>query len=211
MKLTDDLSIITIGVTGPSGAGKGVFSACLAGRGLPVIDADAVYHELLVPPSPCLDALVDRFGATILRSDGSLDRSAMAALVFSESEDAKQAKADLERISHAFVTDRIQKDLRDMAIRGIRAAVIDAPLLIEAGLTADCDLVVAVLADRDVRLSRLRQRDGRPDSALNARLDAQPSDDFYRQHADVVVLNQSDTNALQEQADAILGRMGLPL
>ena len=211
MKLTDALSITTIGVTGPSGAGKGAFSACLARRGLPVIDADAVYHELLTPPSPCLDALVDRFGVNILRSDGSLDRSAMAALVFAEGDAAKQAKADLERISHTFVTERIQKKLQDMAVSGTLAAVIDAPLLIEAGLTSDCDIVVAVLADRDVRLARLRQRDDRPDEALNARLDAQPADDFYRRHADVVVLNQSGTDALQEQADAILNRMGLPL
>ncbi len=65
-----------LGLTGPSGAGKGFVCALFARHGIPSIDADRVYHDLLVPPSQCLDALVERFGRSVLFPDGTLDRKA---------------------------------------------------------------------------------------------------------------------------------------
>ena len=200
-----------IGLTGPSGAGKGELGRCLASRGIPVIDADRVYHELLVPPSPCLDELGAAFGPAILSENGTLDRTAMAALVFGSDAAAKERHEALNRITHRYVTERIRELLTAYAAAGTAAAVIDAPLLIEAGMDRICDVVIAVLCDRETRLARLGVRDGKSREALLARLSAQPDDDFYRSHADVVVENDGDVALLQKEADRMLANMEIVL
>ena len=200
-----------IGLTGPSGAGKGALAAHFAARDIPIIDADRVYHDLLVPPSVCLDALAAEFGNEILAADGTLDRTSLAALVFGNGKQANTRRMTLNRITHQFVTERMNGLLSAYCEQGCAVAVIDAPLLIEAGLHQRCDLVVAVLADRNMRLKRLLARDGKSLEALSARIDAQPDDGFYRSHADVVVINDGDEARLRDEADAILSRLGLPL
>lgn len=200
-----------IGLTGPSGAGKGALAAQFAARGIPVVDADRVYRDLLVPPSPCLDALVGAFGNRILAADGTLDRAALAAIVFGNDASAAARRATLNRITHQFVTEKTNELLSTYRAQGCAAAVIDAPLLIEAGLHERCGIVVAVLADREVRLERLIAREGKSREALIARMDAQPNDDFYRSHAHVVVLNEGEEAQLSVQTDQILARLGLPL
>ena len=102
--------MLVIGLTGPSGAGKGEVSRMLLALGIPVIDADEVYHALLVPPSPCLDAIASAFGKQVLRADGTLDRKALSAIVFS---DAAQLQ-NLNRITHGFVMERIRQELEEI-------------------------------------------------------------------------------------------------
>ena len=93
-----------LGLTGPTGAGKGTVAAVFAELyGIPSIDTDAVYHELLIPPSPCLDELVTAFGAEILRRDGTLDRPALSRIVFSDLSGEKQKL--LNGITHKYVLD----------------------------------------------------------------------------------------------------------
>lgn len=198
-----------IGLTGPSGAGKGTLGACFEACGVPVIDTDRVYHDLLVPPSACLDELVSAFGSHILSSDGTLDRTALAALVFAEGDEASERHAILNRITHRHVIQKADEMLEQFRRAGKSAAVIDAPLLIEAGMDRDCDIVVAVLADRAVRLERLMARDGKGRDVLLARIEAQPSDAFYRAHADLVIENNGDASALLAAADDVLHRIGV--
>lgn len=200
-----------IGLTGPSGAGKGALAAQFAARGIPIIDADRIYHDLLVPPSRCLDALVQKFGNGILAADGTLDRASLAALVFGNDESSTARRMTLNHITHQYVTERTNELLSEYGAQGFVTTVIDAPLLIEAGLHERCDVVVAVLANREVRLKRLLERDGKSREALSARIDAQPDDDFYRSHADIVVINDGEEAKLRDDADAILARLGHPL
>ena len=199
----------TIGLTGPSGAGKGALAARFAARGIPVIDADRVYRDLLVPPSLCLDALVQEFGPQILAKDGALDRAELAALVFAGDEPSVARRAVLNRITHRFVTEKTNEMLAEYRASGCTSVVIDAPLLIEADMHKICDVVIAVLADREVRLERLLSREGKSREALLARMDTQPSDDFYRSHADAIVINEGDEQHLDNEASAILTRLGL--
>lgn len=195
-----------IGLTGPSGAGKGALGACLEARGIPVIDTDRVYHMLLVPPSPCLDELIEAFGRDILCPDGTLDRAALAALVFASGGAAQERHETLNRITHRHVIDKTNELLAAYRSADKPATVIDAPLLLEAGMDAMCDLVVAVLADKNIRLNRLLARDSKNREALLARIDAQPSDDFYRTRADMVVQNDTDVGRLEAAADEVLRR-----
>ena len=193
-----------IGLTGQSGSGKGTLAALFFEAGIPVVDADAVYHELLIPPSPCLDELRAEFTDDILNPDGTLNRPALAALVFDHSDAAKARLRRLNEITHRYVTERTIALLDGYAVQGYKAAVIDAPLLIEAGLHQRCDRVIAVLADRDVRINRLMARDGLDREHVLARLDAQPDVSFYIAHADILVYNNGTEQDLRVQFSHLL-------
>ncbi len=205
-----NLKLTVIGLTGPSGAGKGAVGKCFALRNIPVIDTDQVYHSLLIPPSSCLDALTAQFGTSILTPDGSLDRAAMASLVFADNEQSKKDLAVLNQITHRFVIERTIQLLHDYEANDSPAAVIDAPLLIEAGLNRMCDAVIAVLSDRKLRLTRLLTREeDKTVEQLNERLNAQPNDEFYQTHADIVIENNGEMDALQSKIDTVLLQLGL--
>ena len=90
-----------IGLTGPSGSGKGKIAEILSEFGVRHIDADAVYHNILIPPSECLDELVEEFGYSILNAGGRLDRRALASVVFGESNRDKLER--LNKITHKYV------------------------------------------------------------------------------------------------------------
>ena len=186
-----------IGLTGQSGAGKGLVASLFAELGIPSVDTDAVYHELLVPPSPCLDELRTEFGDSILKADGTLDRKAMASLVFEPTDEAKTRRQRLNEITHRYVIERTFAIFAEYETQGCKAAIIDAPLLIEAGLHHRCNHVIAVLADREVRVGRLLQRDNLSFEQISARLDAQPDESFYLEHADSLIYNNGTTQELK--------------
>lgn len=179
--------MLIIGLTGPSGGGKGTVSTLFAEFGIPSVDTDRVYHDLLIPPSPCLDALVERFGRQILNPDGSLDRKALAAWVFAE--EHEQELLDLNTITHRFVLDVVREICAELAQKDCPAVLVDAPLLFESGFDGECDQTLAILADPDVRLCRIMARDKISLPAARARLNAQKTDDFYIKQADHVIHN----------------------
>ena len=196
-----------IGLTGQSGAGKGLVASLLAEHGIPSVDTDAVYHELLVPPSPCLDELRAAFTDAILKADGTLDRQALAALVFEQTDEAKARLHQLNEITHRYIIERTFAKLVEYEKQGCTAAIIDAPLLIEAGLHHRCDRVIAVLADREVRIKRLIQRDHLTAEQISARLDAQPGPRFYLEHADIVIYNNGTAQELRSSVASLLSEV----
>lgn len=201
--------LFIIGLTGPSGAGKSLVASLMSGYGFPVIDADAVYHELLIPPSKCLDALVEAFSGQILNPDGTLNRPALSRIVFEDSDAGREKKAQLNRITHRFVIEETHRRLDAYRAQGVRCAVIDAPLLLEANMHRDCNFTVAVLADKDVRLHRLLARDHATEQAILSRMRAQPDDEFYRSQVDAVLYNNGDTAAIEADVLALCRRLGV--
>jgi dephospho-CoA kinase len=193
-----------IGLTGQSGAGKGAVAALFAEHGIPSIDTDALYHQLLIPPSACLDELVSEFTASILAPDGTLDRAALATIVFEPTKNGKIRRQRLNEITHRYIIDRTLALLTEYEKQGYKAAIIDAPLLIEADLHTKCDHVIAVLADRDIRIARLIQRDKISREQICARLDAQPDISFYMEHADILIYNNGTTEQLRAQVPYLL-------
>lgn len=185
-----------IGLTGPSGAGKGYVAALFARRGIPSIDTDAVYHALLVPPSPCLDELAARFGEGILSSDGTLNRPALAALVFADGHESE--REDLNRITHRYVLDEVRRRLADYACGGACAVLVDAPQLFESGFDAECHYTLAVLAPREIRLARIMVRDALEEARAKARLNAAAPDTFFRERCDAVIDNDGTADLSSE-------------
>ena len=184
-----------IGLTGPSGSGKGKIAEFLSEYGIEHINADAVYHNILTPPSSCLDELVDTFGYSILNAGGQLDRRALAGIVFGNENEVKLEK--LNRITHKYVCARIRQIIRYFDSISTKACVIDAPLLLESGLDCDCDFVISVLANKELRAQRIAKRDNISLEDANLRISSQKPDSFYVDGADIVVYNNGDKDALR--------------
>lgn len=196
-----------IGVTGPTGSGKSFFCDYLSEQGIPVIDADEVYHGLLVPPSPCLYALRKVFGNGILRADGTLDRTALSDIVFHDEEKL----ALLNDTVLGFVLDRIREMIADLGRRGHRAVIVDAPTLIESGFHRECDTVISIISPASLRIERIIARDGLTRERAEARISAQKPNEFYEKHSHYVLTNEGDVEEFLKKAKELCSRLSLPL
>lgn len=193
--------MLTIGLTGPTGAGKGAVASLLAAYGIPSIDTDAVYRELLVPPSPLLDELAATFGAGILTPSGELDRVALSAKVFTAG--CQDQLERLNSVTHPHILNEVRRRLavygRSWQDTGAPIAVmVDAPQLYESGFDRECEIICSVLAPKKTRLARIMARDGMTEERALARMRAQRSDSFYRK-AGYVIVNDGDMERLEEE------------
>ena len=189
-----------LGLTGPSGAGKTLFSFFLCAKGCPCINADELYHSMLIPPSNLLDAIRVEFGDSFFNDNGELNRKALGNLVFSSKESLERLNATVLPL----VTEKMQSIAKYYEKSGAKLLIIDAPTLFEAGYDKSCDITVSVLAPASVRVERISERDdiSRDDALL--RINAQNDDSFYYNRSDRVIVNDSDENALKEKANALL-------
>ncbi len=199
--------MIVLGLTGPTGGGKGTFAKVLAGLGVPVFDADVEYHNIVDRPSECVKALENAFGSFILKEDGSLDRKILGKYVFCGTEEQKTRLQTLTSITHPFVLDRCFAWLEEKKAAGHKLAVLDAPLLCEAGLDNKCDYVVTVLASKEVRVARIMLRDKIDERSARARIAAQPSDEYYTSRANFVIYNESSEDALTVKAKELIQKI----
>lgn len=192
-----------IGITGPTGAGKSLLSEYMRENGIPVIDADGVYHSLLVPPSPCLDAIKASFGDGVLSANGELDRRALSEIVFNDKEKLELLNSTVL----GFVLDKARKILADHENEGYALAAVDAPTLIESGFDRECNIVVSVLSAPEIRVKRIMERDGIDRQAAETRVRAQKEDSFYTEYSDIVLVNNGDREGFLERCGGMLAEL----
>ena len=197
------MSIKIIGLTGPSGAGKSFVSAHLAKKGIPVIDADAVYHSLLTKGSDCTKALTDEFGTEILNENGEPDTKKLGAIVFKSEEKLKK----LNSLVLGFVIDKINDMISELEKANHTAVILDAPTLIESGFSAECDHVISIIADKEVRINRICERDNISIEKASMRVSAQKADDFYVNNSEYVITNDSNQTELLCRVDELFGKL----
>ena len=190
-----------LGLTGGIGSGKSTVSARLASHGAIVIDYDLLAREAVEPGTPALAAIVERFGDDVIAADGTLDRTALGAVVFGD--DA--ARHDLEAITHPAIFDLAVA--REATVPDDAVVVHDHPLLVEVGMDAFCDLVVVVDAPQDVQLERLVSLRGMTEADARARLAAQASREVRTAAADVVLDNTGSIEELEARVDEIWNRI----
>jgi len=199
---------MTVALTGGIGSGKSTVAAALAARGALVVDADALAREVVEPGTPGLASVVAEFGPGALRPDGSLDRAALASIVFAD----PQRLAALEAIVHPLVGRR-SAALIEEAPEGA-VVVYDVPLLAETAngdrsRVGEFDVVVVVEAPVETRIARLVAR-GLDEADARARIDAQASDEERRAIADHVLVNDGDLAALDAAVDELWTRLAGP-
>ena len=188
--------MILVGLTGGIGSGKSTVSAALAERGAVVVDADAIVHELQSPGQPVLAAMVERFGEGILHADGSLDRKAVAALVFGEAEALK----DLGEIVHPPVRDEIFRRVVEQADTD-NVVVLDIPLLTESGWEGLIGTIVVDL-DPEIAVARLVEHRDFDEADARARIAKQATREERLEKAAFVVDNSGSLDDLAPQIDA---------
>ncbi len=189
--------MLLVGLTGGIGAGKSTVSAMLAERGAVVVDADQIARDLQSPGSPVLDLMAERFGAHIIRDDGSLDRAAVAAIVFGDSPEAKAALADLNGIVHPAMQSEIRRQIAAQADTD-RIVVLDFPLLGE-NPRDDIAATIVVDIDPDVAVARLVEFRGMDETDARNRIASQISRDERLARATFVVDNSGDRAALARE------------
>ena len=191
--------MLLVGLTGGIGAGKSTVSALLAERGAVIIDADAIVRELQEPGSPVLSAMAERFGARIISDDGSLDRAAVAAVVFGDSDEARAARADLNGIVHPALQSEIRRRIDDLRTSD-RVVVLDFPLLAE-NPRDDLDATIVVDVDAETAVERLVSARGMDADDARRRIASQIDREQRRAIATHVLDNSGDLEALVSQVD----------
>jgi dephospho-CoA kinase len=186
-----------VGLTGGIGAGKSTVSDLLRRKGAVLVDADQITRELQQPGQPVLGAIVDRFGTDVLAPDGTLDRPALASIVFADPD----ALAALNGIVHPAVGAEIAR--RVEAERGTdHVVVLDIPLLVESGREGLAGIVV-VDVDPDVAVARLVAGRGFSEEDARARIANQASREERTAKADQVIDNSGDLDALARRVDEV--------
>jgi len=177
------------------GSGKSSVSKRLAEHGAVVIDADAITRELQEPGQAVLAAMVDRFGSRILTGDGSLDRQAVADIVFSDAE----ALGDLNRIVHPAVGAEIARRLEAEVSSG-NVVVLDVPLLVESG-RSDMAATIVVDVDPELAVRRLVEHRGVREDDARARMALQATREERVARADLVIDNSGTPDDLDAAVD----------
>jgi dephospho-CoA kinase len=190
---------LAVGLTGGIGSGKSTVAAMLGARGATLIDADAIAREVVTPDGPAYAPVLERFGESVLAADGTIDRNALAAIVFSDPE----ALADLNAITHPEIG-RIMAERRRAADESGGVVVLDVPLMKATHRDQlGFDVVVVVDIPIEIAVDRLVGQRGFERSDAEARVANQISRDERRALADLVVDNTGDRVSLTEQVDRL--------
>lgn len=199
------LRFTIIGLCGGSGAGKGAVGEVFRKHRIHVIDTDELYHEMISHKSDCTIELAKEFGDVILNEDGSVNRQKLGEIVFA---DGNQDKLQLlNRISHSHISLKCDEIIYLYKSAGDMAVVIDAPVLFESGFNNMCDAVVSVIADKNIRIGRIIERDKITIEKAEIRISKQVSDEFLISHSDYVIYNNSDITCLEEQTEKIISEI----
>lgn len=189
--------MLYVGLSGGIGSGKSTVSKKLLALGAVVIDADRLAREVVEPGSAGLAEIVERFGEQLLRPDGSLDRPALAAVVFAD----ESARRDLEAITHP----RIRALTASRHAQAPREAIVvhDMPLLVEGGLAPDYHLTVIVDTAQQTRVQRIMRDRGMTHDAALARVSSQATDEQRYAAADILLDNNGTAEQLLDRVESL--------
>lgn len=192
--------MLLVGLTGGIGSGKSEVTRRLAARGAVIVDADLIAREVVEPGSPGLARVVEAFGPQVLAADGSLDRDALAAVVFGDDD----ARRRLNGIVHPLVGARTLELIAAAGKADPHAVVVnDVPLLVESGLADRYEVVIVVAAEPQTQLQRLVEQRGMAEADARARIAAQAPLADKLAVADIVITNEGDLAELDRRVEQV--------
>lgn len=185
-----------VGVTGGIGSGKSAATAEFEKLGITVVDADIVSRQLVMPGSPCLQAIVEHFGRDLLTDKGELDRKALRQRVFSDSAE----KNWLNNLLHPAIREEILAQLEQARSPYV---ILSAPLLLENNLDKYCQRVLVLDVPEELQLQRTIQRDESPREEVEVIMKSQLSRDARRLKADDILSNEGSIDELRQQVNQL--------
>ncbi|MFR0621458.1 dephospho-CoA kinase [Limosilactobacillus mucosae] len=194
---------LVIGLTGGIASGKSTISSILKAVGWPVIDADLIARQIVMPGSKGLEQIVNRFGPQMLNSDGTLDRKKLGKTVF----DDPKKLSDLDKIEHPLIQEAIDSQLDEFKKQHLPVVVLDVPLLFETGMDEECDLTVLVVVDQATQLKRLMKRDQISKMDAVKKISSQMSLKEKMQRADVIIDNNGTLEQTRSQVAELVDRV----
>ncbi len=192
-----------IGLTGNSGCGKGSVAAIMAQQGAVILDCDEIAHSNMARGGIAYNDIVESFGSEILNANGEINRKALGNIVFND----KNKLELLNSITHKYITEKINEYIEKNSSK--KCVVIDAPLLIEAGLEKCCDSVFAVYAPLETRVERIMLRDNIDRESALLRFKNQMDFEEIKKYADAVIVNDGSMEQLEKRVLAVMKNVGL--
>lgn len=195
---------LIIGITGGFGSGKSTVAKIFKGWGAQVIDADKIAHQLLKPKTKSYSKIIAAFGRGILKQDKTIARNKLAQIVFPN----KNLRIKLNQITHPTIIRRIKNKINTSKEKLI---VLDAPLLVEAGLRKSIDRLIVVKIRRKVQIERLLKKTSLTESDILRRIKSQIPLENKVRLADFVIDNSGTIQETSKQVKNIWKKMDLSL
>lgn len=195
--------IMIVGLTGQTGAGKTHVSSVFAEKGFSVINADNISRIVVQKGKPCLVELCEFFGKEILNEDGTLNRSLLGQIVFTD----KSKLELLNSIIYPYITAEILQTIRNLYDDGKRLILLDAPTLFESRADDFCELIISVVSKENLRLERIIKRDNiSKEDALN-RMNSQHDEEFFKENSDFIIKNNYDLDNLYDVSKEVADKI----
>ncbi len=186
--------MLTLGLTGKTGAGKSTVASYLKEKGCYIIDGDVIARQITEKESEVLPLLQKAFGEDILNENGELIRAALAKRAFS----SKENTALLNSITHPVIKKRCEDEMTKAESLGYKTALIDAAALLDSDCKELCHKIIVVTAPEKIRLERILARDSISREQAITRINAQQDDEYYFSHADIIIRNYPPYNLQDE-------------
>jgi dephospho-CoA kinase len=193
--------MLLVGLTGGIASGKSTVSGMLAERGAEIIDADHIARQVVMPGTPAWCKIREHFGPGVLYPDGSIDRQALADIVFAD----KAKLTVLNEITHPDIFARIADRLEAHHDQDV-VVVLDAALLIEAGLADGVDVVIVTHSPREIQVERLAAK-GLGERDASSRIAAQLEPEQRLARADIVIDNSGSLEQLGRRVDEVWAQL----
>lgn len=185
-----------VGLTGGIGSGKSAAADRFRSLGITVVDADVCARVVVEPHKPALTAIAEHFGQDIIQTDGTLDRAALRQKIFANETERKW----LEALLHPLIFEEIWAQLQSAQSP---YAILESPLLVEAGQQVICQRTLVIDAPEAVQLARATARDGNSTEQIKAIMAAQASREQRLTKANDIITNDGDLAHLHAQVDAL--------
>ena len=197
--------MLIIGLTGNIGSGKSTVAGILRENGVPVIDADQVGHDALLPGGAAYEQVIAAFGEDFLDKDGKLDRKMLGQYIFSDVTGYLRQK--ISDITHPAILAYIKDWFKEQEAAGAKVVAVESAILFRSDLCDSVDSIWLVRAPREEMLKRAAQRDGVSETSISMRLNAQVPQEQLADYAQLIIDNDKTVDELKEAVNMAWGSL----